>query len=163
MSMVVGGGLAYRCRIAARFSLLLVTGVLAGCVAVDQYSERAVEYNLEAEQALDQGLLLNVIRASKRRPMQFSSVQSISGTATASGSAGLTVPFGAGGASYKMGALGAGLSGGPTFNVPILDTQEFYQGVMTPISGQLFDYFNAVDLHAIDRGNPVFPWRGRAT
>jgi hypothetical protein len=44
---------------------------LLGCAAVDQYASRAISYNLEAEAALDQGLLLNIVRAAHRWPMQF--------------------------------------------------------------------------------------------
>jgi hypothetical protein len=39
-----------------------------GCTVIDHYSGRAIEYNLEAEQAQEQALLLNIIRASQRRP-----------------------------------------------------------------------------------------------
>ena len=54
---------------------------LTACAVVDQYSGRAVVYNLQAEQAQEQALLLNVVRASLRRPMQFTGLQSITGTA----------------------------------------------------------------------------------
>src|SRR5262249_8970124 len=60
--------------------------VLFGCAVVDSYSGRAVDYNREAEQATEQALLLNVVRASLRRPMQFTSLQSITGSANVSGS-----------------------------------------------------------------------------
>jgi hypothetical protein len=133
---------AYHSWRAAGALLPVIAVVLGACAIVDQYSERAVGYNLEAEQALDQGLLLNVIRASQRRPMQFTSVQTISGTASISGNAGATIPFGPGfGSALKTGTFSSTLSGGPTFTVPVLDTQEFYSGVMGPISGQLFDFF----------------------
>ena len=127
---------------------------------VDQYSGRAVVYNLQAEQAQEQALLLNVVRASLRRPMQFTGLQSITGTASASGS--LT----GGGtsaiqnplislfhiappntSSIIASTLGSSLSGtatmsgGPTFSVPVLDTQEFYQGFLNPVSGQLLDLY----------------------
>jgi hypothetical protein len=129
-------------RLVLKLSLLIATAaVLAGCAIVDQYSSRAVAYNLEAEDALGQGLLLNVVRAALRRPMQFTSVQSISGTASANGSANIFIPFGAGGAAYKTGTFNGSVSGGPTFAVPVLDTQEFYQGVTSPVSGRLFDFF----------------------
>jgi hypothetical protein len=35
----------------------------------------------------------------------------------------------------------ASLSGSATFTVPVLDTQEFYQGILTPIPLQSFDYY----------------------
>ena len=41
----------------------------------------------------------------------------------------------------KLATLGGTVSGGPTFGIPVLDTQEFYQGVMAPVSGQLFDFY----------------------
>jgi hypothetical protein len=130
------------------------------CAVVDQYSGRAVVYNLQAEQAQEQALLLNVVRASLRRPMQFTGLQSITGTASASGSltggAANTVQkplislFGLGPpssstlvASIVASNLSgtASMSGGPTFSVPVLDTQEFYQGFLNPVSGQLFDLY----------------------
>src|SRR5262249_1008711 len=33
------------------------------------------------------------------------------------------------------------ISGGPTFTVPVLDTQEFYQGELKPLSGQEYRFF----------------------
>jgi hypothetical protein len=117
-------------------------------------------YNLQAEQAQEQALLLNVVRASLRRPMQFTGLQSITGTASASGSLtaggtrtdqrpmislfGLTPPSSSTLVSGIVAATAGGtasVSGGPTFSVPVLDTQEFYQGFLTPISGQLLDLY----------------------
>ena len=139
---------------------LFITVALAACAVVDQYSGRAVVYNLQAEQAQEQALLLNVVRASLRRPMQFTGLQSITGTANASGSLtgggastnqrplvslfGLTPPSSSTLVSDIVGATVGGtasISGGPTFSVPVLDTQEFYQGFLTPISGQLLDLY----------------------
>jgi hypothetical protein len=133
---------------------------LTACAVVDQYSGRAVVYNLQAEQAQEQALLLNVVRASLRRPMQFTGLQSITGTASATGSVTggavntvqkpLISLFGLGPpssstllASTVASTLSgtASMSGGPTFSVPVLDTQEFYQGFLNPISGQLFDLY----------------------
>src|ERR1700748_2482557 len=142
------------------FAVVVICLGLAACAVVDQYSGRAVMYNLQAEQAQEQALLLNVVRASLRRPMQFTGLQSITGTANASGSvtAGgsssvqkpLISLFGpspprsrtlvASIAGATVGGTGT-ISGGPTFSVPVLDTQEFYQGFLTPISGQLLDLY----------------------
>ena len=71
---------------------LAIAVVLGGCAIVDQYSGRAIVYNLQAEQAQDQALLLNIVRAYLRRPMQFTTVSSITGTANASGGAQYTLP-----------------------------------------------------------------------
>src|SRR5262249_56471933 len=61
---------------------------LSGCAIVGKYSDRAIEYNLQAEKTQQQNLLLNIVRASLRRPMQFTGLQSITGTASASGTVG---------------------------------------------------------------------------
>jgi hypothetical protein len=138
---------------------------LSGCAVVDQYSSRAVTYNLQAEEALAQGLLLNIVRASRRWPMQFTTIGTITGTASASGTAtggyanthqmpfislfGSPSPAAVAAATNSaisriVGATGGAsgtISGGQTFGIPVLDTQEFYQGVMAPVSGQLFDFY----------------------
>jgi hypothetical protein len=76
--------------------LILLLGfiVLASCTAVDEFSPRAITYNLAAERAQNQALLLNVVRSSVKRPMQFTTVQSVTGTASEAGTVQLTLPFG---------------------------------------------------------------------
>ena len=125
----------------------LVGVALVGCAVVDDFSGRAVDYNLEAEQVQEQTMLLNVVRASMRRPMQFTSLQSITGTASISGNGTLSLPFGPAGhrppksLSPDIAGLSGTVSGGPSFIVPVLDTQEFYEGILNPISLQIFDYY----------------------
>jgi hypothetical protein len=157
---LLGGGLIVR---SASFGVCAVSGIflsVTGCAVVDQYSGRAVVYNLEAEQAQEKALLLNIVRASLRKPMQFTGLQSISGTASASGGLstsntatgqrplislfGLTPPNSSTVvSSIVANNLGGNVSfsGGPTFAVPVLDTQEFYQGFLNPVSGQLVDLY----------------------
>jgi uncharacterized membrane protein YgcG len=146
-------------------SLRTIVGIIAlaslpglmSCAVVDQYSGRAVAYNVEAEQAQEQALLLNVVRAYLRRPMQFTTVSSITGAASATGGVGYTAPVnipfrpitnGSSIAAFpplNTWSMSAGMSGGPTFTVPVLDTQEFYQGIMRPIPGALYDLYNQSD------------------
>jgi hypothetical protein len=146
---------------AACVTALLFAPGLFGCAIVDNYSGRAVDFNREAEQAQEEVLLLNIVRASLRRPMQFTSLSSVSGSGTVSGgvTSGATnvkqTPFISQFPSINpsvattalsrivTGATSgnASLSGTATFTVPILDTQEFYQGILTPIPLQAFDYY----------------------
>src|SRR5262245_8106560 len=51
----------------------------AACAIVDQYAPRSIDYNLEAERVQQQALSLDVVRANRRRPMQFTAIASISG------------------------------------------------------------------------------------
>jgi hypothetical protein len=140
-------------RLARRLTSAFAAASLAGCAIVDKYSGRAVVYNIEAEQAQDQGILLNIIRAYLRRPMQFTTVSSITGTATATGSlqysAPVNIPFRPGSIGTSIAQFpavntwtsGGTLSGGPTFTIPVLDTQEFYNGILKPIPAQLWNLY----------------------
>jgi hypothetical protein len=143
---------------------LMSASALFGCTIVDHYSLRAVDYNKEAETAQESVLILNIIRASLRRPMQFTSLSSITGTASVSGSLQgnalntRQVPFLGTFPSFvnpigtntdnaisriNTGAAtgNVAMSGGATFTVPVLDTQEFYQGILTPVPLQVVDYY----------------------
>jgi hypothetical protein len=134
-------------RAFAWVSVPLVAAALSGCSVVDDFSGRAVDFNLQAEQVQEQSLLLNIVRASLRRPMQFTGLQSITGTASISGGSTLSAPFGEamhrpkGAVSPDVFGLSGTISGGPSFVVPVLDTQEFYEGILAPISLQVFDYY----------------------
>ncbi len=133
---------------------IAIVAALAGCTVVDQYSGRAIVYNLEAEQAQDQAMLLNIVRAYLRRPMQFTTVSTITGTALATGSVQYTLPTNVPFRPATQGAtgiaafpplptwlFGGSMSGGPAFTVPVLDTQEFYQGILKAIPGQIWDLY----------------------
>jgi hypothetical protein len=122
---------------------MMLLGILlfGSCTAVDEFSPRAVTYNLAVERAQNQTLLLNVVRSALRRPMQFTTVQSVTGTASESGTVQLTLPFGnRTPLSPNNLQLTGTANGGPSFAVAVLDTQEFYRGITQPISGQLIDF-----------------------
>jgi len=130
-----------------RAAVSFLVAALVGCSVVDDFSGRAVDFNLQAEQVQEQTMLLNIVRASLRRPMQFTGLQSITGSASISGNGSLSFPFGPPGhrppksLSPDVLGLGGTVSGGPSFIVPVLDTQEFYEGILNPISLQVFDYY----------------------
>ena len=149
-----------RTNAAARLAAGLFGLTLGGCSVIDDYSWRAVDFNREAEQAQQQVLLLNIIRASLRRPMQFTSLQTVTGSANVTGSINgganqvvntpLISRFGLTPAntSTVLSRILTGnvtgnvnMGGSATFTVPILDTQEFYRGILTPIPLQAFDYY----------------------
>src|SRR5262245_28346208 len=156
-------GEMFRWRSVLAMGVALAALLLAGCAIVDKYADRAVDYNLQAEKTQQTNLLLNIVRASLRRPMQFTGLTSITGTASASGTVGggytnqhqtpsivdfLGVPNATNIASSAIGRVVTGtgtasgtMSGGPTFTVPVLDTQEFYQGILQPLSPTIIDYY----------------------
>jgi hypothetical protein len=140
--------------VSSRLLTPICCAALLGCTVVDQYSGRAIVYNLEAEQAQDQEILLNIVRAYLRRPMQFTTVSTITGIASVSGGAQYTLPTNVPFRPAVQGATGiaafpplptwqlsGAMSGGPAFTVPVLDTQEFYQGILKAIPGQIWDLY----------------------
>jgi hypothetical protein len=124
---------------------VLAALMVSSCSVVDDFSGRAVNFNLVAEQAQQQALLLNIVRASLNRPMQFTTLSSITGTASETANGTMSVPFGhhrpTSGVSPDILGLSGTVSGGPTFTVPVLDTQEFYQGELKPLTGQEYRFF----------------------
>ncbi|HTQ83757.1 MAG TPA: hypothetical protein VMI47_10865 [Pseudolabrys sp.] len=147
-----------RRSIVRAFGAALLSMAVAGCsfFPSDYYGTRAVEYNREAEDATLAAMLLNIVRASQRRPMQFTSLQSVTGTASASGSISggetnahstplYNLPTAATSIVQRVvtgtGSGTASISGGPNFTVPVLDTQEFYQGILTPVPLSVIDFY----------------------
>jgi hypothetical protein len=132
------GGLCIQARLLFAIAALS----FSGCSIADLYSGRATVYNAESEQAHDQGVLLNIVRAALRRPRQYTVVQQITGTAQASGGLNFTIPFGPQvGSTPNTALLSGNAQGGPTFQVATLETNEFFQGLMQPIPAQLIDLY----------------------
>jgi hypothetical protein len=132
-SRLVGAG--------AHVALAAAAVGLAGCSVVDLYSQRATVYNVESEQAHDQGVLLNIVRASLRRPRAYTLVQKITGQGSATGGVTLNVPFGPRISSSNAAMVNGGASGGPSFEVATLETADFFEGLMQPIPAQLVDLY----------------------
>jgi hypothetical protein len=120
-------------------SLIACSLVSSGCAAVDQFGDRAVAYNIEGERTRNQLLLLNVIRSAYRKPMQFSVLTTVTGTATATGGLSAVLPLGGPASGYQINPS-SDLSGGPTFTVANQVDKEFYQGILTPVDKQIIDY-----------------------
>ena len=113
----------------------LVTGCLGlgACSVADGYGPRAIAYNVEATGARSSLSLLNVVRAAYRKPLQFTEVTSITGTASSSGTLAASLPVIGTGSALSPSTT---LSGGPSFSVSSLSTQEFYQASEAPIDNQ---------------------------
>ena len=110
---------------------------LSACGTADHYGSRAILLNKETANARSELILLNVIRAAHREPLQFTDTSTITGTASVGASIGSALPVaGTRGTGASLFSLmpGATVSEGPAFNVVNLDTQEFYEGLQTPVS-----------------------------
>jgi hypothetical protein len=145
----VGGGLRKLRGLARKISPLrhICIGLpflMGGCVA-DLFGDRAASYNQEAATNKDQTILTNIVRASLGRPLQFTDLTTVSGTASQSLSLAGVFPF----AMHRPSTVGISstfsptvtLSGGPTFSVANLSTKEFYSGILTPTELPILSYY----------------------
>lgn len=77
-------------------------------------------------------MLLNIVRAAYRRPVQFTDVISVTGQSTVAGGFGSVLPLGGPAEGYQINPS-ASWSGGPTFNVGTPNNKEFFTGILSPI------------------------------
>jgi hypothetical protein len=91
--------------------------------------------------------LLNILRAAYREPLQFTEVTTVTGTAAAQGGLSADIPLRVDGTSFTTHLNpSASVSGGPNFSVANLNTQEFYQGIQSPISAQVVANYAAAGV-----------------
>ena len=130
-----------------------LAGMLSGCTihTKEDVARSTTEFNLVAEKAGNEMLLLNIIRASKRRPMYFTSIGKLTRN--------ITFQYGTGGVSIPFGRIGGGLDGSysiapsasfndsPILDVSVLDTKEFTNGIMTPVPMKTIEYYWSMGWH----------------
>jgi len=125
--------------------LLAFLVLLSACAHLDRFANRASQMNVEVADSQNQTLLLNILRAAHRAPMHFTELSTLTGTGTFSGMLGLTLPFATlnnGNSTLSVAPSGMA-SQGPTFNIAVLETQEFYKGMLAPLtSQQMYMYLN---------------------
>jgi hypothetical protein len=123
--------------VSVRLGLVIATCLpLMSCFHLNHFASEATDFNGQVAAAQDQTLLLNVIRAANRFPMHFTELSTLSGTGTLTAGGTLTVPFATlnGGMGTFSAAPTAMVTETPTFNIAVLETQEFYRGMLSPIS-----------------------------
>jgi hypothetical protein len=99
------------------------------------------DFDLQVEQAQNQSLLANVWRAKKRSPLYLTDISKVTGTLKRDITLGLSLPFG-----HKAGyqvplSPSTTLSNSPTFDVSVLDTQDFMRGFLSPVPPETFAYY----------------------
>jgi hypothetical protein len=135
--------------------------LVSGCAFNDHFENRARNYDIATEQARDEMLLTNVVRASRAEPLAFQQLGQIAGSSTTGGTMGLPslifgprsgLPVGAAGLQNEVafgalpGAMGfmansASTSGSTTFNLTPAETQDFYRGLLVTVSPETLGFF----------------------
>jgi hypothetical protein len=125
-------------------AVLLATVLLcSGCVS-SQLGPTVVDYNRAVEQAQNEMLLLNAVRAAKRQPLYLTDTTKITGSIRRDLTATLTLPFGS---IYRKsmtpdsGAPGGTYSVNPTFDVNVLNAQEFMKKFTAPMDPEVFAFY----------------------
>ena len=114
----------------------------AGCGTLNNHSVTAADFNVAAEREGNKLLLLNVVRAMHRHPLYFSSLSQMRGNATYSvGLDTFEIPFGRGTSAPFVPSPVFGISANPTFDVGVMDSKEFMQGILRPLSMTQVDYY----------------------
>jgi hypothetical protein len=112
---------------------------LSGCVPITgSLAKQATNFNMSAANAQDDTLLLNIVRAAYRYPMHYSLVTTLSETGTVTFGGTLTLPFAPfhnGVDQYNV-APTAQVQISPVLNTALVETKEFYNGMLAPLSLQ---------------------------
>ncbi len=124
-----------------------ILGLFVGCVGPfpkERLADSSSDFNIVVEKAQNQMLLRNILRASRRYPIYFTSFNALRGNMQYNFSTGnITIPFSpwpsyAG--AYSV-APSATYQSNPNFDLTVLDTQEFTRGIMTPVPMCTLDYY----------------------
>lgn len=136
-------------------------GLLSACAFRPELHKVAVDYNHIVADAANEQVLLNIIRAKNRHPMHFTAISSLRSATSASVTGGVmaSLPSASGLTTTNPGTgaptavarmltsdvstpnFGASFSTNPTFDVGVLNSQKFQQGIMQPINLGLIDHF----------------------
>jgi hypothetical protein len=128
----------------------LAAGLLAACAAVDHIEPRYENVNHAAANARNEGILLNIVRASKHIPLNFIAFSKVTGSGTLALSAGLP-RFGVGpqplvydvnrqvvfSSSVMSGAAGVKND----FDISLLETKDFYNALLGPVDLPTLNFF----------------------
>jgi hypothetical protein len=101
----------------------------------------SMKYNLEVEEAQNEDLLVNIWRAKKRYPLYLTDVSKVSGSLKRDITIGLSIPIGHVTGYQDTLSPSTTLSVNPTFDVNVLNTQDFMRGFLSPVSPGIFAYY----------------------
>jgi hypothetical protein len=139
-----GGGF----RIAVAFGLV-AAAALVGCHMTDRFAGHSAEYNVQAAAIKSQNLLVNILRAAHRRPLQFTDLTTVTGTSSLATGASFQLPFAGranGGPRLLVFEPTVTETESPSFTVAVLNTKEFYEGILKPIPTQLLAYYLGIGM-----------------
>ncbi len=121
-------------------SLIIASAILAGCATTAQVADTAVRTNLVQEQAHNQLLVLNVLRAYERKPMHFTQISAVR-LPVAFGNPTFSLPIPFGGDRTRLYVLETEFGTQQSVDTVVLNSHEFTRGITTPVSPSLMLYY----------------------
>jgi hypothetical protein len=115
----------------------LAAGVLlSACSTQGHLADELTTFNEAQQKGTSQLILLNILRARERQPLAYSHFDVLRGGISGNASTALGVPFGPGAGSVSTNTFATvlGLSPGISQDVKPQDDQDFYRGILTPLS-----------------------------
>jgi hypothetical protein len=121
-----------------RLSALAVF-LVAGCVATnDDLSGQVGRVDRTIGDARAESVLANIARASLHHPLNFTAVTAVHGSNALTGTVGIPSvtlgPTGGAPRNYVIGPNSVGTTNSTAFDQSVLQTAEFYKGLLTPVS-----------------------------
>ena len=121
---------------------LLAAALLAGCSHAGSITHLSADYNAAMADVRNQQLLVNILRAAAREPLQFSSMGEV--TATVHRSAGIDTTLEniiAGGANAVSHTVSVEASNDPVVSFTPLSNKEFIAGMLKPTTPETLQQF----------------------
>lgn len=128
-------------RAATGISALL----LSACVNIDKLEGRFIDLNKSFDAGRNEGILLNIARASTYQPLNFVGLGQVDGVSNSSLALGLpSFAVGRGAAEQtSFGSASANVNRGKNanFKVSTQETRDFYVGILSPIPLNTINFF----------------------
>ncbi len=134
-------------RIVILLFVSLVAPGLTGCAVVDRFDSRIYDHNLTSQDVMNKEILLNIVRASRYKPLNFMVITQVAGGQSETLTTGLpTITFGPAQtiAQHQFpitNSIASGATGSYQTN-PLVSSQ-FQQGMMSPVSPKILAYLLA--------------------
>jgi hypothetical protein len=126
----------------------LMVGIsVSACGAVDNFEPRALQYNQEAAATKSNTILLNILRAAHRLPLQFTEYTTAVGQSSLNGQISASLPVATIPSNVaRTFGITPQLAGNAQSQLTIqnLNSQEFYYGLHTPLTQQMMATFLGV-------------------
>ena len=128
----------------------VLAAAVGGCAVIDRADPRHDTINRAAANARNESILLNIVRASHDVPLNFVAFSRVSGGQSAQANVGLP-SFGVGPVPLvtsvqKQTVFGSSVFNANTnvnnsFDISILESKDFYSGLLTPVDLATLNYF----------------------